>query len=94
MQRETYNITEFNKLLVEEVTTTNVVTTYKGICDNEDYVSWAEALPVWSIVKIVEDSSVAGTVKTTSYRPEYNETGTMDIRKAFVRDDRASLSYV
>ena len=92
MQRETYNISEFNKLLVEEITVGSIVTTYKAICDAEDYLLGAESLPVWSILKIIEDSSISGTVSTEFFRPETDWK--MNSNKAFKWSDRANLSYI
>ena len=92
MQRETYNISEYNKLLVNTVTSGSVKTTYKGICDSEDYVANGETLAIRSILKIVEDSTDANNTLTSYFRPALN--GKMDSRKAYIWNNRASLTYM
>ena len=54
-----------NSQRIEEITAGSLVTTYVG----NAIVGSGEASPVWQIVRIVEDSSVAGTVSTSIKHP-------------------------
>lgn len=81
-----YSWKEENKLISEEIIDWTIKTTYIWNAKWEKYNSTDDyANPIWSITKLVEDTSTWIFIK---YRP--NKSSDF----SFVRDDRASLTYV
>ncbi len=81
-----------NRILVDEITSWSVKTTYVWVCQDDNPLSVTSAAAVWKITRYVA-TTVSTTVTTLQYYPS-NSAWNCERWYNQIWDNRASLTYV